>query len=388
MTASTLRAAGVTFLVPLLCVPTDVRANVTAFAMDLAGFNAAAGNPPVVVDFDSIAAGTDIGGQTIAGITFSPSATGAALIVVKASDTMTPAAGYTGIVDASTNVLPATSGENILSPGGPTLGPGPDDAVENDDLILTFATPVAAVGFDHLSQSADGFGFTNVTVFDAGNNVVFSGGISISNLGGGGAPAGADFWGIVSDANDIARVEVDEGDNNNSFPDCNVGYDTIRVGFAGASTSTTTTAVATSSTTSTAAPVSSTTTVASGTSTTTTTICDPRSDARKVIEDACGCASAANHGTYVHCVAHGVTAQVKAGTLSKSSGRSIKRCAVHSTCGKSGFVTCCRTNGKGAAKCSIKHDVGKCKAPKNGSARVGALPSCCDACGENGCSVE
>src|SRR5438128_10703865 len=118
------------WLLATLLVPASVRAAVTTFAMDLTGFNAAAANPPVVVDFAAIEPGTDIGGQAIDGITFSPSATGAPLIVVRAADTTTPAAGFTGIVDASTNVLPATTGANVLSPGGTTLGPGPDDAVE------------------------------------------------------------------------------------------------------------------------------------------------------------------------------------------------------------------------------------------------------------------
>src|SRR6185295_12610553 len=273
-----MRPTPATSLLLALLAPAAASAAVTVFPMDLAGFDAAAGNPPVVVDFDAIAPGTDIGGQTIGGVTLSPSATGAPLIVVRASDTVTPPAGYTGIVDASTNVLPATSGENVLSPGGATLGPGPDDPVENDDLVLTFATPVSAVGFDHLSQSADGFSFSNVTVFDSSDTVLFSGSISISNLGGGGAPGGADFWGIVSDGNDIARVEVDEGDNNNSFPDCNIGYDTIRVG--GLSSVTTTT---TASTTSTTAP------------------CDPTTAARARLSAQCSCADATNHGAYVKC---------------------------------------------------------------------------------------
>ena len=344
-------------LLAALVTPPTAHAAVTVFPMDLAGFNAAAGNPPVVVDFDGIAPGTDIGGQVIGGVGFAASATGAPLIVVQASDTTTPAAGFTGIIDASTNVLPATSGANVLSPGGGTLGPGPDDAVENDDLVLTFATPVSAVGLDHLSQSADGFGFSNVTVLDTGNNVLFSGSIPISNLGGGGAPAGADFWGIVSDANDIARVEIDEGDNNNSFPDCNIGFDTLRA----------------------AGLVSATTT--------TTLPCDPVTQARVLLGAPCGCLQAANHGGYVKCVAHAAKAAAKAGTLPKSVVHGVKACAARSTCGKPGFVTCCRTNKKGVTKCSIKHGAEKCKAPKGGSARIGTHASCCDACTDTGCSV-
>ncbi len=228
--------------------PNAAVAAVTVFAQDQAGFDAAAGSPPVAVDFDSIAPGTDIGGMTIGGLTFMPSATGAALIVVKASDTTTHAGSFSGVIDASTNVLPATSGANVLSPGGTTLGPGPDPAVENDDLVVTFTTPVSAVGFDLLSQSADGFSGTSITVFDGTNAVLFSGAMPISNLGGGGAPAGADFWGIVSDANDIARVEVDENDSNAANPDSNVGYDTFRVASLGGSTTTTVSSTTTTTT--------------------------------------------------------------------------------------------------------------------------------------------
>src|SRR4029453_10168943 len=50
--------------------------------------------------------------------------------------------------------------------------------------------------------------------------------------------------------------------------------------------------------------------------------------------------------------------------------------------------TCCRTDKKGKTKCSIKHDANDCKAPKGGSACVGQVSSCCDACGDSGqCSA-
>jgi len=196
----------------------------------LAGFNAAAGNPPISIDFDGISPGTDIGGATISGVTFTQ--TGSPLIVVRAADTYTPPAGYVGIIDASTNVLPATSGQNVLSPGGIVLGPGPDPAIESDSLTLTFTSALSAFGFDHLSQSADGASYTSITVFDSNNNVMYSGIIPISNVGGigGGAPAAADFWGIVSTGADIKQIVITETDNNNVFPDCNIGFDTFRFG--------------------------------------------------------------------------------------------------------------------------------------------------------------
>jgi len=201
---------------------------VTLFAQDLSGFNAAAGNPPVAIDFDSIAPGTDITGTTIDGVTFT--GPGAPLIVVRGADTYTPD-GFNGVIDASTNKLIPTSGENVLSPGGIVLGPGPDPAIESDDLTLDFATPTSAFGFDHLSQSADGFSFTQISVFDDLDNLLYSGIVPISNVGGlgGGAPAGDDFWGIASTSANIKRIVVDEMDDNNQYPDSNIGYDTIRI---------------------------------------------------------------------------------------------------------------------------------------------------------------
>lgn len=237
------RAIVCTFLTAALVRAGGAGAAVTAFPMDLAGFEAAASSPPpVVVDFESIAPGTDIGGQTVNGIQFV--AVSAPLIVVRGADTVTPA-GFSGTPDPDSNKLPATSGENVLSPGGAVLGPGPDPAVEGDSLTLVFSVPVSAVGFDHLSQSADGFGFTSVTVKDAADAVLFAGPIPVSG-GGGGAPGGADFWGVVSDQADILRVELVEGDANASFPDANIGLDTIRAaGLPSVSTTTTTTAVTT-----------------------------------------------------------------------------------------------------------------------------------------------
>ena len=61
----------------LSTVPRTTLAAVTVFARDLPGFNAAAGSPPIVADFDAIPFGTDIGGTTIGGLTFTPSAGGA-----------------------------------------------------------------------------------------------------------------------------------------------------------------------------------------------------------------------------------------------------------------------------------------------------------------------
>jgi hypothetical protein len=88
----------------------------------LAGFNTAAGAPPISIDFDGIAPGTNLNGMTLAGVTFQPSATGAPLLVVPGNDTFTPS-GFSGVDDPATNRLFPTSGANVLSPGGLRLGP-------------------------------------------------------------------------------------------------------------------------------------------------------------------------------------------------------------------------------------------------------------------------
>lgn len=195
----------------------------------LTGFNAAAANPPVVIDFDAITPGTNITATTLQGVTFQSSPSGAPLIVVRGEDTFTPP-GFAGVIDISTNRLPATSGEMVLSPGGAELGPGPNNAIENDDLTLTFASSVVAVGFDHLSQSADGVSFTSIQVFNQDDAVLFSGLIPISSIIGSGSPGGADFWGgVATDGDRITRIVIDESDGNASPPDSNIGFDTFRI---------------------------------------------------------------------------------------------------------------------------------------------------------------
>jgi hypothetical protein len=150
------------------------------------------------------------------------------LIVVDGNATVTPA-GFSGAPNPATNKLFPTSGANVLSPGGLTLGPGPDSAIENDDLELVFVPPLAAFGFNHLSQSADGFGFTSAHVFNQSNTLIFSGPVPISNMGGGGAPGAADFWGVIGTGGDlIRRIVIDEADGNAEFPDANIGFDTFR----------------------------------------------------------------------------------------------------------------------------------------------------------------
>lgn len=190
-----------------------------------AAFNLAAGNPAIAIDFDSTAAGTNITGSTIKGVTFT--SLGSPLNVVAGASTYTPANLYDGILDAATNKLWPTSGANVLSPGGSFLGPGDDPSVEHDSLSLTFATPLSALGFDVLFQSLDCCTISAVYVYDASNALLFAGELP-GNGGEGGDPGGSDFVGFVSSTANIARVDIIESDNNNVYPDNNIGYDTFR----------------------------------------------------------------------------------------------------------------------------------------------------------------
>src|SRR5438093_4845559 len=95
--------------------------------------------------------------------------------------------------------------------------------------------------------------------------------------------------------------------------------------------------------------------------------------ARQQASSTCLCATATSHGAYVKCVV-GVAKTLSSGTnpsLPKSCKGAVKKCAAHSTCGKS-TVTCCLTSG-----CKSKKDAAHCTA-KHGT--VGTCTSCCDAC--------
>src|SRR5436305_2570062 len=107
--------------------------------------------------------------------------------------------------------------------------------------------------------------------------------------------------------------------------------------------------------------------------------------AAAAVRGQCDCASAANHGAYVSCVAHATNAAVKDGTLPEDCASTVMNCASNSTCGKPGFVTCCETDASGTTKCNVVNGPDACTAPKGGSACVGTQPSCCDACASGEC---
>jgi uncharacterized delta-60 repeat protein len=106
----------------------DSRPDLRAFFNELEHFNAAVGDSVQQwIDFENIASNTDITGATIAGVTFKPPSVTAfipPLRVVRGSDTFTPS-GFEGVLFAEKNKLFATSGLNVLSPGGVELAQDP-----------------------------------------------------------------------------------------------------------------------------------------------------------------------------------------------------------------------------------------------------------------------
>ena len=226
---SRLLAAAAAAVAPIVLAADVAPAALTPFVQDPAGFAAATDNAAVTAGFDDVATGTDIGGQSFGGATFT--APGAPLIVVDAATTAT--VGTFELPYNETTRLTATSGANVLSPGGGELPPGPDPATENDDLRIDFAAPVRFFGFDHLAQRLDGQGFTRVAVINAAGDTVLDEVIQISSVDAdenGIIAGGIDFWGIVSDDDDIAAIVFNEVDEDANGPDSNVGYDSFRFG--------------------------------------------------------------------------------------------------------------------------------------------------------------
>jgi hypothetical protein len=160
--------------------------------------NAATGN----VTFDSYAAGADLTGATISGVAFN----------APGSSPLTVIAGSTGVRNAMT---PST-GLNVLSPGGSNAG------LEDDDLSVTFSTPVQAAGMDVVFDAPDGASFVRAYFYDAGSNLLAASNGDIPAPNG---PPGYQFVGLVADTALIARIVFDEWDG--SAPDDNVAYDSL-----------------------------------------------------------------------------------------------------------------------------------------------------------------
>jgi hypothetical protein len=190
----------------------------------LAAFNAAAGNPGIGIDFEGLSG--DITGQTINGVKFINPGSNNTMDVVPAASTFTTD-GFVGVIDASTNTLHATSGRNILSPGGAALVPGPDIR-QVDTIELIFDTGMPAFGLDVLFQSFDLSPNVFIDVFSATRELGSY--IMTGNGAPGGAPGESVFFGVTSTDDPIRGLIISDGDNNNIFPDANLGYDTFRFG--------------------------------------------------------------------------------------------------------------------------------------------------------------
>jgi hypothetical protein len=239
-------------LTAVLVVPSAQAPTFTAFIGALGGFNTAAGTPPIVATFDPCTSGTFVpSGTTIGGVAFAPGmvpAPSAPLFIVTASLTFTLPGDFSGVIGGVSNVLVPTSGTCVLSPGyaaplgGPYLAPGPNPFLENDDLALTFSPGVYAVGFDILFQSKDQASFVGIEVQDVSGTTIYfavvnptmiptlvSGCVVSTDSACGGDPAGNLFLGFCRTTPTIGKVIVDDFDNDATFPDSNIGYDTIRV---------------------------------------------------------------------------------------------------------------------------------------------------------------
>lgn len=108
--------------------------------------------------------------------------------------------------------------------------------------------------------------------------------------------------------------------------------------------------------------------------------------ARALLDQACDCAAATSHGSYVSCAVRALNVAAKDGTVPKSCKRLLKRGIARSVCGKAGAVTCCRTGSSGRTACSIKRTAEACRAPLGGTACVSLKTSCLDACTPTGCA--
>lgn len=207
----------------------NASASIVVFQNDLAGFDTLVGVSETF-DFDGIATGTDLSGSSTNGMTFS-NPDGNSLEVVAASDTFTTG-GFSiggGQGPADFFLIP-TSGQNVLSPGGIELVPGPALG-QKDTLVVEFDSLQSAFGIDILFQSLDGV--SNMS-FELANSAlgttVASGSIDIDTTFPGPQAPGTHFLGIVSttDSSHFDKVTLFEFDDNNGNPDSNIGFDTVR----------------------------------------------------------------------------------------------------------------------------------------------------------------
>ncbi|MEW6305280.1 MAG: hypothetical protein AB1705_17530, partial [Verrucomicrobiota bacterium] len=153
------------------------------------------------IDFDSIANGTDLNNQTVQGITFSAPGSSPLLVMP----------GSSGVRFG----LSPSSGLYVLSPGGP------DQNLEEDDLMLVFANPVQAFGLDVVLDVPDGASYVSASFYDELGNLLGQDGFIPAPSG---AP-GYQFVGMVANGAVIKQVVFDEFDPTAN--DDHVAYDSL-----------------------------------------------------------------------------------------------------------------------------------------------------------------
>jgi hypothetical protein len=104
--------------------------------------------------------------------------------------------------------------------------------------------------------------------------------------------------------------------------------------------------------------------------------------ARAAAEAACPCTVAADHQSYVRCVAGVLAAAAKTQTMSPRCRHETLRALKRSTCGREGAVACCATRGD-RARCRIRNSAAACAG--RSSACVSPAAVCADACIATGC---
>jgi hypothetical protein len=179
------------------------------------------------VDLDALPLGAIGDGTTLGGVRLSFPGSPGVLVEQRAS--ATPEGRFTRVIDVSLHRLEATSGTRLISPGGALLGPGPDAAVELDHLTLEFAPPVRGAWIDVLFQSLDGGSGVRLraTLLD-GSVHERELAIPVREVEGFSA-SGAVTAGLRLTKGRLTRLEFIESDGDATFPDANVGYDTLRV---------------------------------------------------------------------------------------------------------------------------------------------------------------
>ena len=111
--------------------------------------------------------------------------------------------------------MSASTAPNVLSLGGGATN------LEDNELGLTFATPVQAAGLDVVFDVPDGQSFLGVTFFDTSNVAIVSNGFIPAPNG----PPGFQFVGLVTDNPIIKRVVFNDFDLT-AFDD-HVAYDSV-----------------------------------------------------------------------------------------------------------------------------------------------------------------